>query len=119
MNYVSLAEGIKTYTEQANSDLQGTLSEMLENAQHIVFLGFAYYDQNIALLTPGEDLGDKKVYGTAYGMSDSDVEVVMQQIRRWFRQDGFVAAHTQSWITIENKLKCADLFDNYAKSLTA
>jgi hypothetical protein len=117
VNCASLAERIKTYTEQADSELSFTLSEMLERAKHIVFLGFAYYDQNLALLAPREDLGEnKRVFGTAYGMSDSDVDIVVQEIQRWFFTDG--GPYPPKRVSIENNLKCAGLFDNYAKSLT-
>jgi hypothetical protein len=119
LNCASLAQDIKTYTEQAGTDLRPTLFEMIDEADHVVFLGFAYYDQNMALLAPMEELSRKHVFGTAYGMSDADVRVVVQQLLQWFRLDARGARHPPDWINIENKLKCAGLFDYYAKSLTA
>jgi hypothetical protein len=82
-----------------------------------VFLGFAYHDQNLALLKPATQLQrNKKTFGTAYRMSDADVDVVRNQLVTWFEGSGTIVG---KGITIENKLTCAQLFDDYAKSLTA
>jgi hypothetical protein len=54
----------------------------------------------------------KKIYGTAYGMSDADV--VVHQLAEFFAMS--VAQRAQ--IKIDNRHKSADLFDYYAKSLS-
>ena len=114
-----LVSGIRTYTEQASDDLMtGNLVAEIDEAEHIVFLGFAYHDQNVALLTPKKPFpASKQIFGTAYGMSDSDVEVVGHQIDAWFAGRNATAYRSQM-IRLENKLKCAGLFENYARSLT-
>jgi hypothetical protein len=119
INCVKLADSIKTYTEQiAAADTQTRLAGMLANAEHIIFLGFAYHEQNMALLTPAKAMNaSRKIFGTAYGMSDSDAEVVRHQIDAWFTERD-PRAYRKGMINLENKLKCAELFDNYAKSLT-
>jgi hypothetical protein len=118
-NYVKLATGIKTYTEQIDdADLRTALSNKVPDAEHIVFLGFAYHDQNMELLTPQKEIPfSRRIFGTAHGMSDSDVEVVGHQIDAWFAGRK-AQAYRSTMIRLENKLKCADLFDYYAKSLT-
>jgi hypothetical protein len=119
INCVALTEGIKTYTEQiADAHTKTELDEMFFQAEHVVFLGFAYHDQNMRLLEPPKALSaSKRLFGTAYGMSGSDVEVVGHQIDAWFiGRDA--RAYRTGMINLENKLKCAGLFDNYAKSLT-
>lgn len=118
-NYSTLASGIKTYTEQVVEEkLTTAIAGKIEQAETIVFLGFAYHDQNMLLLKPGRRLPDnRRIFGTAFGMSDSDVDVTSRQIDSWLggtRTDG----QRNSIIRLENKLKCADLFDYYAKSLT-
>jgi hypothetical protein len=117
-NWVKLAEGIKTYTEQIGAgDLTGRIAAKIHDAQHIVFLGFAFHEQNMLLLRPPTALGPKKLFGTAFGMSDSDVDVTSHQVDAWFK--GYDArGFREQIIKIENKLKSADLFDHYAKSLT-
>jgi hypothetical protein len=118
-NCVALAGGIKTYTEQiADAQMSAQLAGEIFRAEHIVFLGFAYHDQNMEVLRPPKPMAAaKRLFGTAHGMSDSDVDVVGHQIDAWFEgRNG--TAYRSSMIKIENKLKCADLFDHYAKSLT-
>ena len=84
---LNLASGIKTYTEQITdgSDRSTIHAEVLA-AQSIVFLGFAYHDQNMLLLNPGKALDYMPVYGTAYGMSEEDTAVVVRKIERMFAQ---------------------------------
>jgi hypothetical protein len=119
-NCVALADGIKTYTEQID-DKKTTqaIVEKVEQAETIVFLGFAYHDQNMKLLEPiNKFQGRKPIYGTAFGMSDSDVGVVVNQIEDWISRQGPALFEPPKTTRIENKLKCAELFDYYAKSFT-
>jgi hypothetical protein len=110
INCVALAEGIKTYTEQAIvTDITTSLEEEVHRAECIVFLGFAYHSQNMQMLRVSTR-SDKVVYGTAFGMSDSDVTEVQSLIDRAFASPG--QTH------IENNLRCSGLFDYYARSLT-
>ncbi|WP_426533659.1 hypothetical protein [Bradyrhizobium sp. McL0615] len=61
--------------------MQATIQE----AKCIVFLGFAYHKQNMALLEPGKRTRTtKQVNGTAFGMSDSDVGEVMGELDSFF-----------------------------------
>lgn len=119
INCVSLSEGIKTYTEQvADAEAISRLAGMVGDAEHIVFLGFAYHDQNMTLFAPTRQLpASKRVFGTAFGMSGSDVEVVGHQIDAWFTGRD-ARSYRSTMIKLENKQTCAQLFDNYAKSLT-
>jgi hypothetical protein len=118
LNCVALAEGIKTYTEQvAAADMIQRINAEIQRAECIIFLGFAYHSQNMRLLRPAELTPAKPVFGTGYGMSDSDIEVTSNNIARFFRQN-LNSQQRAHLIRLENKLKCASLFDYYAKSLT-
>ena len=119
-NHIALADGIKTYTEQiGDPEIIDAISDKIEKAETIVFLGFAYHDQNMKLLEPVRKFPRRKpIYGTAFGMSDSDVGIVSNQIEDWL--PGLSVRISMPKTTrIENKLKCAELFDHYAKSFTA
>jgi hypothetical protein len=117
-NYIKLARDIKTYTDQlANADLKTQLVEEISRAQCIIFLGFAYHTQNIELLQPPYGMGAKRIYGTAYGMSKSDVQVTTHQLAALFSPD-VDSAGRLGLIKLENALTAASLFDYYAKSLT-
>jgi hypothetical protein len=117
-NFVRVASQIKTYTEQLGAG--GIIDEIaaeLNRAQCVVFLGFAYHNQNMNLLRPGERVNMRPIFGTAFGLSDADVEVVSHDLASFFKPP--MNTHTRSrMIRLENKLKSADLFDHYARSLT-
>jgi hypothetical protein len=115
-DYFRLGGGIKTYTEQiAAADVIAQLTAEVERADAIVFLGFAFHNQNLLMLKPSKPMNPKSVYGTAYKMSDADVEFVTEQIASFFTP---IDSRTRARIKLENKLTSAGLFDHYAKSLT-
>jgi hypothetical protein len=119
-DFRSLAGGIKTYTEQMDdSAMVDRLQNEIDRAQQIVFLGFAYHDQNMALIRPSDlTMSTKSVFGTAFGMSRSDVEVTARQIASWYA-DLNMRSLGKAPIDIDSNLKCADLFDHFTRSLTA
>lgn len=117
-NYREVSRQIKTYTEQiAAADVMTEIEAEFQRAECIVFLGFAYHTQNMRLLKPRKLTRLVHVFGTAYRMSDSDTDVVSHQIADFFREE-LDADKRKQWLKFENKLTAADLFDNYAKSLT-
>jgi hypothetical protein len=107
-NYAGLAKGIKTYTEQADEKtVLSKIRDLVGPAKSVVFLGFAYHSQNMQMLHT-DARNEKVAYGTTYGMSNSDSTEVHRMIARTL---------APSAISLDG-LKCAGLFDNYAKSLT-
>jgi hypothetical protein len=109
VNAIQLAAGIKTYTEQVGAaDITEKLTAELNRAEHIVFLGFAFHSQNVGLLRANEARPRRAVYGTILGMSDPDRDEVRRQLAMIMRP---------TEINLE-KLKCTQLFDHFAKSLT-
>lgn len=108
-NCVQLAAQIKTYTEQADEEtVLNKIRVLVDNAECVVFLGFAYHSQNMQMLRT-TNRGTMTVYGTAFEMSEPDRGEVNKLVAQ-------TLAPTS--LFIENTLKCAGLFDNYAKSLT-
>jgi hypothetical protein len=114
-DYVTLAKGIRTYTEQI--EVAGEIAVEVARADCIVFLGFAYHSQNLRIIQPPAPMKLMPIYGTAYKMSDSDVSVVSARLENFLKPD-IIVGHRESKIKLENKLTCAELFDYYARSLT-
>jgi hypothetical protein len=116
-HYIHLSDQIKTYTEQITDEtLLSQISEAVLRAECIVFLGFAYHDQNMRLLAPTKKMPHKFVFGTAWGMSDADTNVIKDQLSTLFTPNMTSTVKSER-LKIEYKLKCTDLFDYYAKSL--
>jgi hypothetical protein len=114
-----LSKRIRTYTEQVE---QGEIVSKIQNevidADCIIFLGFAFHDQNMLLLHPGGRHEEKEIFGTAFGMSKDDSDNVIEWLSELFP----ATQHTQSVrlqdnIRLENKLTCTELFESYARSI--
>lgn len=117
--YLNLADRIKTYTEQIDDQTQiEEIRNKISEADKIIYLGFAFHDQNLQLLKPVKALqSSKEIFGTGFGMSDSDIKVTKQQLLEFFNHSAHRSVSEK--IILENKHKCADIFEHYAKSLPA
>jgi hypothetical protein len=114
---LELSRKIKTFTEGTNPKA----SEILEIRRHmnianrLVFLGFAFHKLNMQLITPEPPAKDDtkkfdvKCFATTYEISDSDKEVIAQQIRQLYR--GGV-----NELSMANS-SCGDFFKEYWRSL--
>jgi hypothetical protein len=84
-NFRESANEIKTYTELPGAgDVITKVRAAVDRAESIVFLGFAYHTQNMLMFKPERTDPRKKIYGTAYQMSGSDVHVVSHQLGEFF-----------------------------------
>ncbi|HEU4550131.1 MAG TPA: SIR2 family protein, partial [Rhizomicrobium sp.] len=112
---LQIAGGLKTFTEQFTDEvLQAKLQTEIERARTVVFLGFAFHEQNMKLLAPKQKSDAKRIFATAYAVSQSDCEVIIGNILATLQTK---PAHTS--VEIRNDLKCAGLFEQYWRSLRA
>ena len=107
---------LKTYTESVESE---KIKEAVRGCEQVVFLGFAYHDQNMRLLAEDSSLAHKQYFGTARKMSRSDIAVVEHQIDSWEHREPMAAviARPNVNIEIDSSLSAAELFYHYSKSL--
>jgi hypothetical protein len=112
-DYCRIGEtAIKTYSESVESD---QIRIAVTEAQQIVFLGFAYHDQNMNLLAERNSLKPKSIIGTGLGMSPADIQVVKDQIFQWI--DPTIQPRMSGAIDIRDNLTAAQIFEFYSKSL--
>ena len=82
-----LSQQIRTFTERVEDEaaLAG-LHDLVEQAETIVFLGFAFHRQNLQLLTlpPKPFQERKRLFGTALGISNSDLSVITSEVGGMF-----------------------------------
>ena len=108
-NYIELANNIKTYSEQVSDKaVTDKIDEQIQKADAIVFLGFGYHNQNLRILQPSVRQPNKLIYGTAFGFSHPDQGEISRQLATLL---------APSQLNLE-AVKCAALFDSYAKTLT-
>ena len=111
---MSLANEIKTFAESSdpqNRDVDRT-KRMIGAASILVFLGFRFHRLNMELLgtePEGAQAEAVSIYATAKGMSDHDVELVEQDLRRIRR--------SYRTLKVRNDLTCNALFEEYWRSL--
>lgn len=108
-----LTSGIKTFTEGTDNDSSEIIAIRLhmKAASRIVFLGFAYHRLNMRLLfgdEPKRITGGRHLFGTAYGMSNGDVQNVSNGLSRIFELVP---------IELRNDLTCFNLFREYSRTL--
>lgn len=113
---LQLAGGIKTFTEGTDpnaSDVRA-IREHFREATVLLFLGFAFHRMNLALIKPDVPHGnpaDVRYYGTAAGMSNSDCELIREDLV------GLASARPDR-IVLRNDLKCGPFFREYWRSLS-
>lgn len=108
---LSLAAQIKTFTERIEDE--STLTEIrqaVQDAEIVVFLGFAFHRQNMELIKPEQSTNAKRIFATALDISDSDCEIIKRQILNIF--------DAGPRVDIRNKLTCRRLFKEYSRSLS-
>lgn len=112
---LEIASHIKTFTEQiSDQSILNGIRQTFQEAEVVVFLGFAYHRQNLAILEPQERCLAKRIFATAFGISGSDAEVVQKDISELLKQD-----KEKAFINVRRDLKCYNLFSEYWRSLTS
>lgn len=116
---LQISAQLRTFTEQVTDEAaRKKIAEIIGNADNLVFLGFAFHDQNMALLKSSQPPKDRLVLATALGVSESDCGVIKDDIcsmlNGTFKPRNSNPQHTR--IEIRNDLKCVDLFDQYWRS---
>lgn len=110
---LEISHGIKTFTEgQDDEAVMTPILEMMSEAETVVFLGFAYHQQNLDLITPPRSFASR-VFGTALGISNSDQRAVTASLRQMLQPvEGEIEVNL-------HPSRCAGLFDEFWRSLSA
>jgi hypothetical protein len=78
-----LAKGIKTYSEEISGTSHAIIRGLLDEAEQIVFLGYAFHEQGMSLLFPAEGpQGYPRVFWTRLGVHDAVIERVRTRVVR-------------------------------------
>lgn len=112
---LEISSRLKTFTEgtdKTHSDIV-EIRQLLAKTERVAYLGFAFNPQNMDLLYgPRTAVKPAKssVFGTAYGLSDSDVGIIKQELvaRGGYKLDN---------VKLDRELKCAGLFQEFGRSL--
>jgi hypothetical protein len=116
---IFLAQSIKTFTESRGQeeDMKSTVQYYTERANRIIFLGFAYHEQNIDLLFKHQEVmadgippADNTIcYGTGYQISEYDLPKVCNLLKK---------ANKKIYECIIPDITCAQFFQKFWHSLS-
>ena len=111
------AEQILTFTEQVQDDnLVSGIRSMIQNADRIVFLGFGYHRQNLELLKTAAPK-HVEICGTSFGMSNSDTQMVSQELRKLFGLDNHMVFRDHKYARL-HPLECNNFISEIWRTLT-
>nr|WP_140404504.1 hypothetical protein [Sphingomonas sp. CDS-1] len=122
-NLLSIAGRILTFSESIDDEeLVQQIKVLVAEAETLVFLGFAFHEQNMKLLGDDVPKQDKqsatqRVYATTHGLSASDAGVVKSQIAHLIRGRPQKARDNYSIELFSGE--CRALFAEYWRSLSA
>lgn len=99
------ASGIKTFTEELESQHGDRVRKIIASAQTVVFLGFQYHQPNMRLLFEDGAPRGKRIFGTTFGMSARQ----QSKVESGFTENGNTA------VLID--LKCDDFIRRYGEDI--
>jgi hypothetical protein len=114
---LNIAGRVRTFTEGTDPNASDILAirSAISSCRRLVFLGFAYHRLNLKLLSPDDPAPPanehRKVFGTAFGVSQSDRELISIDLSRRF-------GVLDKSVILDSNVKCADLFGEYWRSLS-
>lgn len=111
-----VAPQLRTFTEQlADGNELIAMRSAVQQAEHLVFLGFGFHSQNMRLLAPDMDARATKIIGSLYREPGPARETIVEELRRLTRPLGATSAIAP---TLPN-LTCTDLLTQYFLPLTS
>lgn len=117
---LSLSARIKTFTEGVDEEkIIEHISNMIHNAQKIIFLGFAFHPINMSLFRSKDTNNNRIVprcYFTSYQISDFNTEIIRQNIAKLFNISTHQLPYNQEYFN-SCSCKCADLFNEFKSAL--
>lgn len=111
-------KNIKTFTEQFDDNSYiNAIRRRIKEANHLVFIGFAFHDANMELLQPDTKTSIERVFATAYRISDSDCGVIANRIGRLCLAEEPEWDWEQDALELHSSLTAAALFKEFGRSL--
>lgn len=119
-DWPAIGESIQTYSEnRADKETLLDMQSELDTCETMIFLGFGFHKQNLNLLKRVGGYNVTKLFASAYGFVDNDLQIVSNRLAELFNRDN-------RWLTTPmntgrgtagglfvQPVKCADLFDRY------
>jgi len=113
-----ISQSILTFSEQIEDEASlNNIRSAVLSATKLIFLGFAFHDSNIDLLTPGDNGTHRKAICTAFGISDSDCTVIREQLKKLCMLSKISKDLKSGNYIIDNSATASSLFEKYRKTI--
>jgi hypothetical protein len=89
----AVASGIRTYCEsERDPQLMQTLSNAIDQANNLVFIGFAFHDQNMDFFSSNASGGYPTAYSTAVGLPHQQWDDIKTMLRHQLKRPSVASA---------------------------
>jgi hypothetical protein len=120
-----VAERIRLYTEQVTEHEElDEIKRTIAEAHRVVFLGFGYHRQNLAIITPSQTKATQEILGSAFGFSNDDCDALKTWLQPILGEIpptiDLIASRRRVYsdcIKLRNDLKSAQLLDAFSRTL--
>ena len=117
---LQISYAINTFTEQIEDSVElGNIRNTVDEADQLIFLGFAYHDANLELIQPEKTKDLKRIIGSAYGISEPDCEVIDDSLRHLQLTKKALSQGHGTKILLDRNAKCADIFRKFGRLIRA
>jgi hypothetical protein len=118
-NLFEISQSILTFSEQlGDQEYLGRIRGAINDADQLVFLGFAFHSSNMDLLKPKRSRETYRAIATAYGISESDCSVIKDDIWRLCRTVPPNPRRKGHIYIIDENSTCSMIFQKYRKTLS-
>jgi hypothetical protein len=94
------------------------MREEVQQAEVVIFLGFAFHAQNMALITPEDPRGGmKEVFATALNFSEQDCRIIRNYILALYPPHLRKKVEEGVHLNIRRDLTSTKLFDEYGRTM--
>jgi hypothetical protein len=112
-NRVEVAQKLKTFTELQDDQAIIPIRQEIQQAETLVFLGFAFHDLNMKLLTTETESNVRRVFGTVIGISQEELPIVSNRI--WAMLGRSSSGNLS--MPLRDGLTCGELFQYFSRNL--
>lgn len=76
-----IASRLKIFSEQKDAKVVSVINEKMLSARAVLFVGFAFEEQNMSLFKDSRGPGSKSVFATSFGFSEPDQRLIENELR--------------------------------------
>ena len=114
---LSISKEIKIFTERMDDkEKLDEIKNAVSDSEILVFLGFAYHEQNLDLIKPHNYSRTRRIFGTATGISSIDQNTIKRDLRSMIKHEAEDITNLDIKIL---EVTCEGFFEKVSRTLNA